>query len=139
MWIEGLMIQSQSCVCLFEIPWTVAHQAPLSIGFSMQKYWNGLQYPSPGDLPHQGIELGSPTLQADSLPTEQPEQKDWRCIQRTLVLPPRQNKKRQRQVLARYIFRITKHTKAINEGIPALHFKGIYFYLAYFQKFCYCP
>ena len=51
-------------------PWTVACQAPLSMGFSRQEYWNGLPFPSPGDLPNPGIEPGSPALQADSLPTE---------------------------------------------------------------------
>ena len=50
------------------IPWTVAHQAPLFMGFPRQEYWNGLPFPSPGDLPHPGIELVSPALQADSLP-----------------------------------------------------------------------
>ena len=48
--------------------WTVACQAPLSTGFSRQEYWSGLPFPSPGDLPDTGIELGSPALQADSLP-----------------------------------------------------------------------
>ena len=43
-------------------PWTVAHQAPLSMGFSRQQYWNGLPFPSPGDLPDPGIELRSPAL-----------------------------------------------------------------------------
>ena len=51
-------------------PWTVAHQSPLSIGFSRQEYWSGLPFPSPGDLPDPGIEPGSPALQAESLPTE---------------------------------------------------------------------
>ena len=55
---------------LFETPWTVACQAPLSMGFSRQEYWSGLPFPSPGDLPNPGIEPGSPVLQADSLPTE---------------------------------------------------------------------
>ena len=52
------------------IPWTVACQAPLSMGFSRQEYWSELPFPSPEDLPDPGIELGSPALQADSLPTE---------------------------------------------------------------------
>ena len=39
-------------------PWTVACQAPLSMGFSRQEYWSGLPFPSPGDLSNQGIELG---------------------------------------------------------------------------------
>ena len=51
-------------------PWTVACQAPLSMGFSRQEYWSRLPFPSPGDLPNPGIEPGSPALQADSLPTE---------------------------------------------------------------------
>ena len=52
------------------LPKTVAHQAPLSMGFSRQEYWSGLPFPSPGDLPDPGIELWSTALQADSLPTE---------------------------------------------------------------------
>ena len=55
-----------------ETPWTVACQAPLSMGFPRQEYWNGLAFPSPGDLPNPGIEPGSPTLQADDLLSEPP-------------------------------------------------------------------
>ena len=55
---------------LFVTPWTVAHQAPLSMRFSRQGYWSGVPFPSPGDLSNPGIEPGSPALQADSLPTE---------------------------------------------------------------------
>ena len=51
-------------------PWTIACQAPLFMGFSRQEYWNGLPFPSPGDLPNPGSKLRSPALQADSLPTE---------------------------------------------------------------------
>ena len=51
-------------------PWTVVHQAPLSMGFSRQEYWSGLPFPSPVDLPDSGPEHGSPALQADSLPSE---------------------------------------------------------------------
>ena len=40
--------------------WIVAHQAPLSMGFSRQEYWSGLPFPPPGDLPNPGIELLSP-------------------------------------------------------------------------------
>ena len=46
--------------------------SPLSMGFSRQEYWSGLLFPSPGDLPNPGIELWSPALQADSLPSEPP-------------------------------------------------------------------
>ena len=48
--------------------WIVAHQHPLSLGFSRQEYWSGLPVPFPGDLPDLGIEPRSPTLRADSLP-----------------------------------------------------------------------
>ena len=48
----------------------VACQAPLSMEFSRQEYWSGLSFPSPGDLPNQGIKPRSPVLQADSLPSE---------------------------------------------------------------------
>ena len=58
-------------LCLtFATPWTVACQAPLSMGFSRQEYWSEWPFPSPGDLPNPGIKPRSPALQADSLPTE---------------------------------------------------------------------
>ena len=53
-------------------PWTIARQAPLSMGFSRQEYWSGLPFLSPGDLPDPGIQPSSPKWQADSLPTELP-------------------------------------------------------------------
>ena len=59
-----------SHVRLLGTTWTVAHQAPLSIGFFRQELWSGLPFPSPGDLPDPGIKLASPVLQADSLPAE---------------------------------------------------------------------
>ena len=51
-------------------PWTVARQAPLSMGFPRQEYWSGLLFPSPGDLADPGMEPRSPALQADSLPSK---------------------------------------------------------------------
>ena len=60
---------------LFSTLWTVAYQAPLSMGFSRQEYWSGLPCPPPGDLPDPGIEPTSPespALQVESLPTEPP-------------------------------------------------------------------
>ena len=57
-----------SCIPLFAASWTVAHQAPLSMGFFRQGSWSGLLFPSLGDPPKPGIEPGSPKLQADSLP-----------------------------------------------------------------------
>ena len=59
-----------SHVLLFVTPWTVASQAPLSMGFSRQEYWSGLPFPALGDLPDPGMEPGSPALWADSLPSE---------------------------------------------------------------------
>ena len=63
----GLVIKP--CLTLVT-PWTVACQAPLSVGFSRQEYWSGLPFPSPGDLLDPGFEPRSPALQADSLLTE---------------------------------------------------------------------
>ena len=65
----GGCLDAKSCPTL-AIPWTVACQAPLSMGFSRQEYWSGLPFPSPGDLPDPGTEPRSPALQADDLPTE---------------------------------------------------------------------
>ena len=61
-----------SRVRLFATVWTVARQAPLSMGFSRQERWSGLPCRPPGDLPNPGIERRSPTLQADSLVSEPP-------------------------------------------------------------------
>ena len=60
---------------LFVIPWTVAHQAPLSMEFSMQEYWSGLPFPTPGDLSEPGTEsvsLVSPALAGGFFATEPP-------------------------------------------------------------------
>ena len=61
-----------SRVRLFATPWTVAYQAPPSMGFSRQEYWSGLPFPSPGDLLDPGIEPRSPAFQADALTSELP-------------------------------------------------------------------
>ena len=70
---KKLSLITQLCLTLCN-PWTVAYQAPLSmgIGFSGQEYWSELPCPPPGDLPEPGIELRSPALRADSLPSEPP-------------------------------------------------------------------
>ena len=52
----------------FVTPWTAAFQVPLSMGFPRQEYWNGLPFPSPGDLPNLEFAPTSPAWQADSLP-----------------------------------------------------------------------
>ena len=87
-----LKVKSLSRVQLFVTLWSIAHQAPLSMGFSgkntgvgchsppgssvhgifRQEYWSGLPFPSPGDLPNSGIEPSSPALQAGSLTSELP-------------------------------------------------------------------
>ena len=70
-----------SCIQLFGTLWTVTSQAPLSVGFSRQEYWNRLLFPSPVDLPNPDIKLKSPmspALQADSL-TAEPSGKPMKC------------------------------------------------------------
>ena len=68
-------MKSLSRVRLFATPWTVAYQAPQSMGFSRQEYWSGLPFPSPGDLPDPGIEPWSPALQAGAISSEPPGEK----------------------------------------------------------------
>ena len=69
------MLSHFSYVQLFVAPWTVAHQAPLSMGFSRQEYWSGLPRPPPGDLPDPGLEpmyVMSPALTCGLFTTELP-------------------------------------------------------------------
>ena len=64
-------------LCLtLAVPWNIACQAPLSMGFSRQEHWSGLPFPSPRDLPDPGIEPGSPAFQSDSLPSEPPQEQN---------------------------------------------------------------
>ena len=74
-WVHK-MILSENVSCSFVVfvtTWTVACQAPLSMGFFRQECWNGLLFPSPGDHPNLGIAIESPALQSDSLLSEPPE------------------------------------------------------------------
>ena len=69
--------KKEVCVCCSVMsdsatPWTVAHQAPLSMGFPRQEYWSGVPFPSPGDLPDLGIKPRSSVLQTGSIPSEPP-------------------------------------------------------------------
>ena len=66
-----VVLVAELCLTL-ATPWTVARQAPLSLGFPMKEYWSGLPFLSPGDLPNTEIKPRSPVLQADSLPAEPP-------------------------------------------------------------------
>ena len=68
-----MKVKSLSRVRLFATPWSVAYQAPPSMGFSRQEYWSGLPFPSPGDLPDPGVKPWSPAFQADTLTSEPPE------------------------------------------------------------------
>ena len=72
MWQSESEVKSLSPVRLSATPWTVAYQAPPSMGFSRQECWSGLPFHSPGDLPNPGIEPRSPSLQAEALPPEPP-------------------------------------------------------------------
>ena len=65
--VKWVKVKSLSRVRLSATPWTVAYQAPPSVGFSRQECWSGLPFPSPGGLPNPGIEPGSPAWQADAL------------------------------------------------------------------------
>ena len=76
--IMKVKVKSLSRVQLFATPWTVAYQAPPSMGFSRQEYWSGLPFPFPGDLPNPGIEPRSPALLADVLTSAPPGKP--RCI-----------------------------------------------------------
>ena len=67
--LKWCCLVAKSCLTL-EIPWTVAHQASLSMEFSRQEYWNGWPFPPSGALPDPGIKPWSPALQADSLLSE---------------------------------------------------------------------
>ena len=71
-------MKSLSRVQLFATTWTVAYQAPLSMGFSRQEYWSGVPFPSPEDLPNPGIEAGSPILHTDTSPSELPRKSIWK-------------------------------------------------------------
>ena len=82
-------------------PWTVAHQIPLSMGFSRQEYWSGLLFPFPGDLPDPGVESRSLALQSDSLPSEPPSTL-YGCgnpLSSPILLPPVSNQLRSPLIL----------------------------------------
>ena len=71
MWLSlPIVVQLLSCIQLFMTPWTVARQAPLSMGFPRQEYWSELPFPSPGDLPNSGIEFTMPVFEGGFFTTE---------------------------------------------------------------------
>ena len=83
--VQLLEVKSLSRAQLFATPWTIAYQAPPSMGFSRQQYWSGLPFPSPGDLPDPGIEPGSPGFQADTL-TSEPPGKSLNCTTHSWIV-----------------------------------------------------
>ena len=73
----------------FVTPWTVAHQAPLSMGFPRQEYWSRVPLPSPGDLPDLGLQLESPVSADGFFTTEQPGKPVVESISVAIIgLPP---------------------------------------------------
>ena len=74
-----------TCVQPFVTPWTC--QAPLSMKFSGQEYWSGLQFPPPEDRPHSGIEPGSPALQVDSLLSKPPGKPWFSLVSQYFLIP----------------------------------------------------
>ena len=82
--------RSLSHVQLCATLWTVAHQAPPSMGFSRQEYWSWFPFSSPGDLPDPRIEPRSPALQADALTSEPPGKPKvkWSCSVVSVSLRP---------------------------------------------------
>ena len=96
------MLSRFSRVRLFATLWTVAYQVPPSMGFSRQEYWSGVPFPSPGDLPHPGIEPGSPALEADALASEPPGKPSKRPPNRSMLL--------QMAKFCSFFFMIEKHS-----------------------------
>ena len=78
--VRACVLSCFSCVRLFATPWTVARQAPLSMGFSRQEHWSGLHCPPPGHLPDSGIAPMSPALQAGRFFTAEPPGKAHRDV-----------------------------------------------------------
>ena len=86
-------VSSFSHVQLFVTLWTVACQAPLSMGFLRQEYWSRLPFPPPGNLPDPAIKPGSPALHADSLPSEPPGKPSLFAIKTQIFCTKSSNKK----------------------------------------------
>ena len=76
-WLTCVRVCLLSPVWLSATPWTGAHQAPLSMGFSKQDYWSGLSFPTPGDLPRPEMEPASSTLAGRHFTTLPPGKPEW--------------------------------------------------------------
>ena len=121
----SLKLNTCMCVCvcqglnhirLFVTPWTVAHQASLSMKLSREEYWSGLPFPSPGDPPNLGVEPRSPALQADSLFSESPGES-----------------KLSTQILFNNIF--YEHMEAYISNISILTLKNAHYFVEIFLNF----
>ena len=114
-------MKSLSHVRLFATQWTVAYQAPPSMGFSRQEYWSGLPFPSSGDLPDPGIEPRSPAFQADALSSEPPR--------KPLRLTNSINWKLQLQVDFQKILPVTfSETKDVSFGLYTLEMPLLFYF-----------
>ena len=109
-------VKSLSRVRLFATPWTGAHQAPPSLGFSRQEYWSGLPSPSPGELPDPGIERRPPALQADALTCEPPGGR-WelvKFIKGSQILEWEKNFKTSKGLMLMFQLGIFTHSKELS-------------------------
>ena len=136
--------KSLSCVQLFVTPWTVAHQAPPSMGFSRQEYWSGLPFPSPGDLPDPRMEPKSSALQTDALQTDalpsEPPGKFYHILEKVCSLfsnssqPRVQMDRRLWMILAESLnsedqnARVQSHPTHHHVGYPGLVTQPLYVY-----------
>ena len=124
----------------FVTPWTVARQAPLSMGFFRQEYWSGLAFSSPVDLPDPGIKPRSPALQADSLSFMPPPENNKRrklpivdMIIRVMIMVPRwlpweSSKRKKTSSSLSHIFLISKFLRVERSWGDKIHF-----FLRFFQ------
>ena len=84
--LRGVRAQLLSQVQIFVTPWTIAHQAPLSVGFPRQEYWCGWLFPSAGDLPHLEVKAVSPELAGGFFATEPPGKPKFSGIQKLMQM-----------------------------------------------------
>ena len=121
-----------SHVQFFATPWTVAHQAPLSMGFSRQEYWSGLPWPPPGDLPDPGIELTSPALAGGFFITEPPGKPflldrfiEWGLLLGGCKEPSRCYRKRKESDAKICQFHALQSGMVISQDLPCLYLSSL--------------
>ena len=134
-------VKSLSRVRLFATPWTGAHQAPPSLGFSRQEYWSGLPSPSPGELPDPGIERRPPALQADALTCEPPGGR-WelvKFIKGSQILEWEKNFKTSKGLMLMFQLGIFTHSKELSIsyrffGRGGMNFQACFPLLSFFLR-----